>query len=424
MERRYRQSRVEDDLRNLRILVAVFVVAAIYFVRTDFILFGADPRFYRLLAIRGGYILAMVASLVVTRGNPRPSVLTASVAVVVILSILVMMIISLERPQNFSGNFAVEILFLLLVYVATPMPVLVTAAIGAIFTALWLTVLLTVRAGIDPVYQRMLIFLMGTANLGGLVVAYRSALSTRTGYYLFSREHAVRRELETLNASLDAFSHTVAHDLKNPTALTISATALMRELLSDETVDRPRMREILAMLEANARRQNRMISELLVLATIRRSAPVVRREIDVRRTLMQAIDHVSVLGEALGASITWTDPIPPACGHAAWVEEVWVNYLSNAVKYGGTPGRVECGAEERDEEIRYWVRDHGPGVPTEERARLFREFSRLDNPTVDGHGLGLSVAKRIVETLGGSVGIGDPAVGAEFWFTLPRSCQG
>jgi two-component system sensor histidine kinase/response regulator len=124
---------------------------------------------------------------------------------------------------------------------------------------------------------------------------------------------------------------------------------------------------------------------------------------------------------------------PVARGYGPWVEEVWVNYLSNALKYGGQPPRVELGAdplsipltsggEEGRVMVRFWVRDNGQGVTPEDQARLFTPFTRLDQARAKGHGLGLSIVRRIVEKLGGQVGVesdGVPGQGSTFFFTLP-----
>jgi two-component system sensor histidine kinase/response regulator len=112
---------------------------------------------------------------------------------------------------------------------------------------------------------------------------------------------------------------------------------------------------------------------------------------------------------------------PVALGYAPWVEEVWINYLSNAFRYGGRPPRLELGAEAQpDGRVRFWVRDNGAGLTPEDQARLFTPFTRLDQVQVKGHGLGLSIVRRIVEKLGGQVGVESQiGQGSTFSFTLP-----
>jgi two-component system, sensor histidine kinase and response regulator len=119
--------------------------------------------------------------------------------------------------------------------------------------------------------------------------------------------------------------------------------------------------------------------------------------------------------------------LPPdwriAIGHPAWIEEVWSNYISNAIKYGGSPPRLQIGADDsRDGSIRFWVRDNGLGLNESQLAALFREFSRVTPSKAEGHGLGLSIVKRIVEKLGGQVGASsEHGHGSVFYFALPAA---
>jgi signal transduction histidine kinase len=114
-----------------------------------------------------------------------------------------------------------------------------------------------------------------------------------------------------------------------------------------------------------------------------------------------------------------------ALGYAPWLEEVWANYISNAIKYGGQPPLVELGADSLpSSQVRFWVRDNGPGLKPEEQERLFTPFTRLDQARARGHGLGLSIVRRIVEKLNGSVGVESqtiPGKGCTFWFTLKQA---
>jgi two-component system sensor histidine kinase/response regulator len=114
---------------------------------------------------------------------------------------------------------------------------------------------------------------------------------------------------------------------------------------------------------------------------------------------------------------------PVAVGYSPWVEEIWTNYVSNALKYGGDPPRVELGGaavDEPDRQVRFWVRDNGAGLSPEDQARLFTPFAQIHRARAEGHGLGLSIVQRIVEKLGGQVGVeSQVGQGSLFFFTLP-----
>jgi signal transduction histidine kinase len=112
---------------------------------------------------------------------------------------------------------------------------------------------------------------------------------------------------------------------------------------------------------------------------------------------------------------------PLAVGYAPWIEEVWANYISNAIKYGGRPPLIELGAEPAENAmVRFWVRDNGQGISPEQQNQLFKPFTRINEVRAQGYGLGLSIVQRIITRLGGTVSIDStPGQGSTFSFTLP-----
>lgn len=239
-------------------------------------------------------------------------------------------------------------------------------------------------------------------------------------------ENALRQqaaELAAQNRELDAYAHTVAHDIRNPLALVVGyAEALERDwdrLSSDAALDALR-----AIARAGQKMSN-IVDELLLLAEVRgRSVQMAR--LDMGAIVRETLHRLRFMIEEAGAEISVPDDAewPAAYGYAPWVEEVWSNYISNAIKYGGRPPRVWLGAcTEPDGQIRFWVRDNGPGLSAEDQARLFAPFTRLQQAhTAEGHGLGLSIVHRIVQKLGGRVGVdSEPGHGATFYFTLPST---
>jgi signal transduction histidine kinase len=102
---------------------------------------------------------------------------------------------------------------------------------------------------------------------------------------------------------------------------------------------------------------------------------------------------------------------------------VWYNYVSNAIKYGGEPPRVELGANRQEDGwICFWVRDNGQGLSARQMEKLFAEFTQLHGLGAGGHGLGLSIAKRIIDRLEGAVNVQSQiGVGSTFRFTLPAA---
>jgi signal transduction histidine kinase len=121
--------------------------------------------------------------------------------------------------------------------------------------------------------------------------------------------------------------------------------------------------------------------------------------------------------------------MPPAYGQAQWVEEVFANLVSNAIKYIGannTQPVVMIDGRPVGRYVRFEVRDNGIGIRAEHQEKLFKMFARAGAPAgVDGLGLGLSIAHRIVRRLRGDIGV-DSAYGEGscFWFTLPATDPG
>jgi signal transduction histidine kinase len=138
--------------------------------------------------------------------------------------------------------------------------------------------------------------------------------------------------------------------------------------------------------------------------------------------LMEAIKRNDDFIHRTRAEIRYPESLPPALGNGQWIEEVWVNFLSNALKYGGSPPAIQVGADEAGEGMnKFWVKDNGDGVKPESLDMLFKPFTRLNQADIRGFGLGLSITRRIIERLGGSCGVestGIPGEGSRFWFTL------
>jgi signal transduction histidine kinase len=225
-------------------------------------------------------------------------------------------------------------------------------------------------------------------------------------------------ELQARNEELDAFAHTVAHDLKNPLAIIISAANGLEHYHA--TLEDEQRQELLELIGRTGFKMNKIIDNLLLLGQVRK-VEVQAEPLDMGAIVAEARQGLVQLIEEHQAEIILPDAWPVAWGYGPWVEEVWANYLSNGIKYGGQSPRVELGATAQpDGMIRFWVRDNGPGLTPEQQARLFKSFTQFKQVRVSGHGFGLSIVRRIVEKLGGQVGVESKVgQGSVFYFTLP-----
>lgn len=225
--------------------------------------------------------------------------------------------------------------------------------------------------------------------------------------------------LKEQNGELNAFSHTVAHNIQS----SISRVIGFSELLQHEfdTLSEDERSQCLHAIVRNGRKVSNIVDELLILASVR-STEVENRPLAMGEVVEEAQYRLVDLIQETEAQISLPGRWPGALGYGPWVEEVWENYLSNALKYGGTPPILQLGATEmEDGMVRFWVRDQGPGLTPEQQEQLFTPFTKLDQVRLTGHGLGLSIVRRIMDKLKGGVGVESVlGQGCLFWFSLPK----
>ena len=240
-------------------------------------------------------------------------------------------------------------------------------------------------------------------------------------------------QLKAQNEELDAFADTVAHDLKIPLSSVIGFAETLQEIRDE--LSEQELYHYLDLIAQGGRKMSNIIDELLLLARVRKTE-VKLEPLDMASIVAEATQRLASMIEKSQAEIIAPEVWPVVLGHGSWVEEIWVNYISNALKYGGQPPRVELGfgasaarldspsqpngrTATPDGKMCFWVRDNGRGLTPEAQAQLYTPFTRLERDRAEGHGLGLSIVQRIVDKLGGQVGIESTVgKGSVFTFTL------
>lgn len=227
--------------------------------------------------------------------------------------------------------------------------------------------------------------------------------------------------LEERNNDLEEYACMVAHDLKEPLTVLILNADLIKDV-PDLTGEE--LKECLLQLKSTAYDMRRIIKSLLLFAEVSK-AEAPREAVHMAQVVGNVQARLSYMIRQQQAQLVFPQVWPDALGYGPWIEEVWANFLSNALKYGGRPPRVELGASPRsDGMLRFWTRDNGPGIPPEARTSLFTRgnpFSRLSHV---GDGLGLPIVHNIVEKLGGEVGVeSEEGQGSLFFFTLPAAAS-
>jgi signal transduction histidine kinase len=227
-------------------------------------------------------------------------------------------------------------------------------------------------------------------------------------------------QLEAANQELDAFAARIAHDLRGPLLGMLGFARIVQE----RNVERlePASVGYLQRIISSGERADRMTHDLLGFARLGNS-PLTKRSVDLAE-LVRAARH-NVEATACGRSVDWRiAPLPTVHGDASLLEQVFVNLLSNALKYTGKREQacIEVGAQACAQAgHRIWVRDNGVGFDPSYAARLFSPFQRLHRTEdFEGNGMGLANVRRIVERHGGTVSAeSSPGQGATFSVWLP-----
>lgn len=232
----------------------------------------------------------------------------------------------------------------------------------------------------------------------------------------------LNQQLTTLkdrNQELEDYAHTVAHNLKNPLSVIILTSDAMTDI---EDLSRQELKEYLQQIRSTAYEMNDTVDNLLLLSEVRK-VDIPSGPMDMGKIVVSIRKRLHHLIKENNGTILAPKNWPSAMGYAPWIEEVWCNYVSNALKYGGRPPIVRLGATELpDGTIRFWVLDNGFGIPAEVQESLFIPFNQFSEQYRPGHGLGLSIVRHIIEKLGGKVGVESKAgKGSLFYFILPAS---
>jgi len=213
----------------------------------------------------------------------------------------------------------------------------------------------------------------------------------------------------------NAFGRMVAHDINNPLTqilLQIDAGLMGGELDARE----------MGNIKESAEKIQSIVRSMLALSQLHK-LEVESEALDMRVMVQRSRRTLRHLLSDAAANLVIPEDMPPAVGYGPWVEQIWTNYITNAVKYGGTPPRIEIDwTPSGDDMIRYMVRDNGRGLAPEEQAVVFNEFTRLNHIEIEGNGLGLAIVQRVASRMHGSVGLeSTPGQGSTFYFSLPAA---
>ncbi len=228
----------------------------------------------------------------------------------------------------------------------------------------------------------------------------------------------LRRELEHQLALKERFMRVASHDLRNPLCL-----ILMSGELAKRKGASPEVTEYLESIHDSAKQMQRIVDTFLNLRRSGAQTGSDRCDLNLLAAAVVAQQEPAAEIKHTTLSLELAEALPPVRADAGHAYQALTNYVSNALKFTPRGGHVVVRTREAGLRARVEVVDSGPGVPAAERPALFTEFARLSpRPTggEESHGVGLSIVKQLVESLGGAVGAEfPPEGGAVFWFELP-----
>jgi two-component system phosphate regulon sensor histidine kinase PhoR len=232
-------------------------------------------------------------------------------------------------------------------------------------------------------------------------------------------------ELRRLEQVRTDFVANVSHELKTPLT---SIQGFAETLLAGALDDPEHNRRFVEIIRNHALRLSRLTDDLLKLSRIEAGKMLPEfQPVRLAEMLAGEVETVRPRAEQkqLGLEVRCSSDLPPVRGDAALLQEVLRNLLDNAVLYTPAGGRIEVSAEQREGFAVVTVSDTGIGIPEAEQTRIFERFYRVDaarSRELGSTGLGLAIAKHIVEAHGGRIGV-ESAVGqgSKFYFTIPLS---
>ena len=271
--------------------------------------------------------------------------------------------------------------------------------------------------------QRVMLAQLFTAATGLPMLLVAAMLEERD---LFAARAAAGQErAEKASAGKSRLLANVAHEIKSP----IGGIIGIGDLWSSGQLGpvTPTQGEMAAMLVKTARQIETLTHDLLDVARAESGAVQMDlRPVDVAGVVEDVRRGVTLRKEAEGLTLTAereNDDLV-ALADSIRLNQVVGNLVTNAVKYGASGGVVTLRTRRVGRNIRVDVIDKGPGLSVEKQAQLFEPFNRLglERSTIEGHGIGLTLAKRLTELQGGEIGvISAPGEGATFWIELPAA---
>jgi two-component system phosphate regulon sensor histidine kinase PhoR len=255
-----------------------------------------------------------------------------------------------------------------------------------------------------------------------ITIVIRARQSVAGGAWVTLENVTESRRLERIRSE---FIDNVSHELRTPIANVRLLTEMLMNDLADAEVSAP-IRERVATIDVETGHLVQMVNELLDLSRIEQAGDDVRQDaVDLGPLIASTTQRLQTFAEQQGVELVGRVPkgLPAARGDEERLYQLLLNLLHNAIKFSPDGGIVTVTTDEHPDDIVVSVADEGEGIPTQDQARVFERFYKVDRArqrAVGGTGLGLAVARHIVEAHGGRIWLeSTEGVGSMFNFSLP-----
>ncbi|HCM38493.1 MAG: hypothetical protein A2Z97_15575 [Bdellovibrionales bacterium GWB1_52_6] len=245
--------------------------------------------------------------------------------------------------------------------------------------------------------------------------AFRSALALDNSLHFQDAQKATRSREEIVAI--------VSHDLQNPVSAIQLNVDFLKKTIRELGIQNKNISRVISAVEESLRQMKTLISDLLDFARNRAGNLQFEMEaVDPTWLITQYLEIIKPLADKKEVELTLTVPshLPELRCNPDRVKQVLSNLVGNAIKFTPKGGRISILLEELDRFVRFVISDTGPGIPPEDMERIFEMYSEPKR-RASGAGLGLTIAKAIVEAQSGSIGVeSQEGKGSRFWFTIPK----
>jgi signal transduction histidine kinase len=290
---------------------------------------------------------------------------------------------------------------------------------------LFLAVALPLLLVFSPVEARLWDDIVGSLVILAAILVIAELSERRTRLIATLEEQVEQRtaQLSERNQELEAYGHTISHDLLGPVTLIKGYATIARENLPQEACERER--ENLGKIIDASDRMTRLTTSLLEYAKAGNPEGEIER-VDSGEALRSVLQDMEARIDEAGGRVYVAPDLPAVMADPLKLRQVFSNLLGNAVKFRveERPLKIGIGYEVEEGTVTFDVRDNGEGMGAEQVGEIFEPFKRFSHDDSPGGGIGLATVRRAVEAWGGSIQVESvPGKGTVFYFTVPAGMQ-